>query len=201
LVTFSFGEVSIIETLRNEVNTLEDNAIMLKVAAGDLDKMSLLFERHSRKLFAFLFHQSHKREASEDMVQNVFYRMLKYRHTFTAESNFTGWMYHIARNVIKDQVKKYDFATRYDPIDEHEEHIAGGTLADEQIEKKQARAGLYDAMRRLSDNNRELLTLSRFQHLKYSEIGEMMGISEGAVKVRIYRAMQELKNIYTEIER
>ena len=183
------------------MNTLEDNAIMLKIAAGDLDKMSLLFERHSRKLFGFLFHQSHKREASEDMVQNVFYRMLKYRHTFTAESNFTGWMYHIARNVLKDQVKKYSIAERYDPIDEHEEHIEGGTLADEQIEKKQARATLYDAMRRLSDNNRELLTLSRFQHMKYSEIGEIMGISEGAVKMRIYRAMQELKSIYTEIER
>lgn len=183
------------------MNTLDDNALMLKVKAGDLDRMSLLFERHNRKLFAFLFHMSHKREASEDMVQNVFYRMLKYRHTFTEESNFTGWMYHIARNVLKDQVKKYDIATRYDHIDDHEEHIAGGITADGYLEKKQARSELYDAMRRLSDASREILTLSRFQELKYSEIGNLLGINEGAVKVRVYRAMQELKNIYTKIER
>src|SRR6202000_2836526 len=142
--------------------------MMLKVKAGDLDRMGLLFERHNRKLYGFLFHMSHKREASEDMVQNVFYRMLKYRHTFTEESNFTGWMYQIARNVLKDQVKKYEIATRYDDIDDHQERIGGGITADEQIEKKQARAELYEAMRRLSDANREILTLSRFQEMKYS---------------------------------
>ncbi len=54
------------------------------------------------------------------MVQNVFYWMLKYRHTFTADRNFTGWMYHIARNVLKDQVKKYELSNRYDHIDDHE---------------------------------------------------------------------------------
>jgi RNA polymerase sigma factor (sigma-70 family) len=183
------------------LNALTDNAIMLKVKAGDLDRMGLLFERHNRKLFSFLFHMSHRREASEDMVQNVFYRMLKYRHTFTEDSNFIGWMYHIARNVLKDQVKKYQLATRYDHIDDHEEKIGGGVSADEYLEKKQAKAELYEAMRKLSDDNRELLTLSKFQELKYNEIGEMLGIAEGAVKVRVYRAMQELKNIYTKIER
>jgi RNA polymerase sigma factor (sigma-70 family) len=174
---------------------------MLKVKAGDLDRMALLFERYNRQLYGFLFHMSHKREASEDMVQNVFYRMLKYRHTFTEDSNFTGWMYHIARNVLKDQVKKYELSNRYDHIDDHEERIGGGVTADEQLEKKQARNELYSAMRKLSDDNRELLTLSRFQELKYNEIGQILGITEGAVKVRVYRAMQELKSIYTKIER
>ena len=183
------------------MNTLDDNAMMLKVKAGDLDRMGLLFERHNRKLYGFLFHMSHKREASEDMVQNVFYRMLKYRHTFTEESNFTGWMYHIARNVLKDQVKKYELSNRYDHIDDHEERIGGGVTADGDLEKKQARTELYEAMRKLSDDNREVLTLSKFQELKYNEIGQILGIAEGAVKVRVYRAMQELKNIYTRIER
>ena len=180
---------------------LDDSALMLKVKAGDLDRMSLLFERHNRKLFAFLFHLSHKREASEDMVQNVFYRMLKYRHTFTEESNFSGWMYQIARNVLKDQVKKYEIANRYEAIEDVEERIDGGTAADERIEKRQARAELFDAMRKLSDDNREILTMSRFQEMKHSEIGGILGINEGAVRVRIYRAMQELKNIYSRIER
>jgi len=186
---------------RTGLNTLDDSALMLKVKAGDLDRMSLLFERHNRKLFAFLFHLSHKREASEDMVQNVFYRMLKYRHTFTEESNFSGWMYQIARNVLKDQVKKYEIANRYEPIEAVEERIEGGTTADERLEKKQARAELFEAMRKLSDDNREILTMSRFQEMKHSEIGSILGINEGTVRVRIYRAMQELKNIYTRIER
>ena len=183
------------------MNALTDNAIMLRVKAGDLDRMGLLFERHNRALFGFLFHMTHRREASEDMVQNVFYRMLKYRHTFTEDSNFTGWMYHIARNVIKDQVKKYELSNKYDHIDDHEEKIGGGVTADEQLEKKQSRNELYEAMRKLNENDREILTLSKFQELKYPEIGEIMGITAGAAKVRVHRAIQDLKNIYLKMER
>ncbi len=174
---------------------------MLQVKTGDVDRMGLLFERHNRALYGFLFHMTHRREASEDMVQNVFYRMLKYRHTFTDESNFAAWMYHIARNVLKDQVKKYEFANKYDHIDDHEEKISGGTSADEQLEKKQARTELYEAMRKLSADDREILTLSRFQELRYPQVGEIMGITAGAARVRVHRAIQDLKNIYIKMER
>jgi DNA-directed RNA polymerase specialized sigma24 family protein len=56
------------------LNTLDDNAIMLKVKAGDLDRMGLLFQRYHRQLYGFLFHMTYQREASEDMVQQVFYK-------------------------------------------------------------------------------------------------------------------------------
>src|ERR1700749_2143609 len=105
---------------------------MMQVKAGDLERMSMLFERHHKPLFEFLFHLAQRREASEDMVQTVFYRMLKYRNSFTEESNFSGWMYHIARNVLKDQ--KFGLDGKYDMITIHEEKIAGGTLADERLE-------------------------------------------------------------------
>src|ERR1700743_2918329 len=117
---------------------------MLQVKAGDLERMSLLFERHHRALFGFLFTLTQRREASQDMVQTVFYRMLKYRKSFNEGSNFSGWMYHIARNVLKDQ--KYGLNNKYDPISAHEEKIAGGALPDEKLEKKQFRQQLYDAM-------------------------------------------------------
>jgi RNA polymerase sigma factor (sigma-70 family) len=170
------------------LNTLSDNAIMLRVKAGDLDKMGLLFERHNRSLYGFLFHMTYQREASEDLVQNVFYKMLKYRNTFTGHGEFAAWMFQIARNTLKDQ-------------DEMEEKIAGGISADEHLEKKQEKAGLYNAMAKLSDDHREVLTLSRLQELKYHEVGQILGITEVAAKTRAFRAMQELKNIYQKIER
>src|SRR5215475_1534421 len=79
---------------------------MLKVRSGDLDKMGLLFQRYHRQLFGFLFHMTQEREASEDMMQNVFYRMLRSRHTFTGDGEFRTWMYHLARNVMKDHLKQ-----------------------------------------------------------------------------------------------
>src|ERR1700748_3330799 len=114
---------------------------MMQVKAGELERMSLLFERHHQALFGFLFHLTQRREASEDMGQTVFYRMLKYRNSFHEGSNFSGWMYHIARNVLKDQ--KFGLNSKYDPISVHEEQLAGGTSADESLAKKQSRQQFY----------------------------------------------------------
>jgi RNA polymerase sigma-70 factor (ECF subfamily) len=167
---------------------------MLLVKAGDLEKMGLLFERHHKALFGFLFHLTQRREASEDMVQTVFYRMLKYRKSFTEGSSFSGWMYHIARNVLKDQ--KFGLNNKYDMILVHEEQLAGGIPADEQLEKTQSQQLLYDAMSMLRADDREILILNRMKELKYPEISEIMGITEGAARVRVSRAVEELKKIF-----
>ncbi len=174
---------------------------MLRVKAGDLDRMGLLFQRHYRALYGFLFHMTYQREASEDMVQTVFYKMLRYRESFTGEGEFMAWMYQIARNVLKDNAKKGSRQGMQQDITEIADTLPGDASADGHLEKKQANAGLYKAMEKLSADNREVLTLSRFQELKYSEIGQVLGITEGAAKVRAFRAMQELKDIYTKMER
>jgi RNA polymerase sigma factor (sigma-70 family) len=183
------------------LNSLADNTIMLKVKAGDLDKMGLLFERYHRPLYGFLFHMTYQRETSEDLVQQVFYKMLKYRETFTATGEFVHWMYSIARNTLKDQGKSLKQRIKHENTDDHSEKLSGGLTPEEQLEKKQAKLGLYKAMEKLSDSHREVLTLSKFQELKYQEIAQILDISEIAVKTRAHRAMQELKSIYEKTER
>lgn len=174
---------------------------MLRVKAGELDRMGLLFERHHRPLYGFLFHMTYQRQASEDMVQNVFYKMLKYRHTFTGQGEFVAWMFQIARNTLKDQAKKNKNKILQLSADQFEDKIAGGISADEQLEKKQDKEGLHKAMATLSQDHREVLTLYRLQELKYHEIGQILGITEVAAKTRAFRAMQELKSIYAKMER
>jgi RNA polymerase sigma-70 factor (ECF subfamily) len=56
------------------------------------------------------------------------------------------------------------------------------------------------AMDRLPEDKREILLLSKFQDKKYKEIGEILGCSEGAVKVKVFRALQELKEVYKKLE-
>jgi RNA polymerase sigma-70 factor (ECF subfamily) len=174
---------------------------MMKVKAGDIDQMGLLFERYNRQLYGFLFHMTYKREASEDMVQHVFYKMLKSSHTFTGSGEFVHWMYTIARNVIKDEAKKNKRYAYHDDVDDHADRIPGGTDTGHELDKKEQHRELYRAMERLSEEQREILTMSRFQELKHQEIAQILNINEGAVKVRVHRALSELKNIYLKVTR
>jgi RNA polymerase sigma factor (sigma-70 family) len=173
---------------------------MLKVRSGDLDKMALLFHRHHRPLFGFLFHMTRQKEASEDMLQNVFYRMLRSRHTFTGEGDFKTWMYFIARNVIRDHVKKTSRDPGSHDMNELADKIGADMRTDEQIERKLEIKALQQAMDSLSRDSREILILSRFQELRHEEIARVLDISVGAVKVRIHRAINQLKEHYQSSE-
>jgi RNA polymerase sigma factor (sigma-70 family) len=173
---------------------------MLKVKDGDIDKMGLLYERYHRQLYSFLFHMTRNKELSEDIVQNVFYRMLKYRKGFTGSGEFKTWMYHVARNTLYDHYRKDKRIPSHNNLQDFEEIIPDEHLADRQLEKEQELKTLERAMNNLSDGNRELIVLCRFQELRYNEIAQILNTTEGAIKVRVHRALNQLKNNYFKIE-
>lgn len=72
-------------------------------------------------------------------------------------------------------------------------------MMDENLKRKQEVALLKRAMARLPLEKRELLVLSRYQNLKYEEIAGILGCDIGAVKVRVYRAVRALGQIYFEL--
>ena len=125
------------------LDTLSDNALMLKVKDGDLDKMSLLFERYHKPLFGFLFRMTGERESSEDMMQNIFLRMLKYRNGFAGTGEFKTWMYHLARNVLNDHYTKNKKMPVHQKLTDIEEKIEGGVHAGHEMEKKQEMETLF----------------------------------------------------------
>lgn len=182
------------------METFSDNALMLKVKKGDIDKMGLLYERYNRQLFRFLFNMTRQKELSEDMVQNIFLRMLKYPDGFMGFGEFKTWMYHIARNTVYDHFRKVKRTPPHSDVREFEERIEGEQLTDGQLEKEQELKMLGTAMEQLSDENRELLILCRFQELKYIEIARILNTTEGAIKVRVHRALNQLKSNYLKIE-
>ena len=97
---------------------------MLTVRDGDLDKLGVLFDRHHKLLFNFFLRLTSSREASEDLVQEVFFRMLKYRHSYRGSSQFSFWMFQIARNARIDYFRKKREVNCGEDLD---------TLADEDL--------------------------------------------------------------------
>lgn len=172
---------------------------MLQVKDGQVGKMGLLFERYHRPLYAFFYHLNGQPQLSEDLVQTVFYRMLKYRHTFSGEGEFRTWMYHLARNVTIDEARKNKAARHHDDISDWQERIGGGTSADAELHQTQEVALLHQALARLPAEQREVLVLSRFEEMKYGQIAQVLDTTEGAVKVRVHRALGQLRDVYLKL--
>lgn len=188
------------KTPASPLETLSDNALMLKVKDGDLDRLGLLFERYKKPLFGFFYGMNKDAELCEDLVQNVFFRILKYRYLFRGEGDFKTWMFHIARNVNHDHYRKNKLG-KTESVDEWNERLGHSDIYTTQVQQDEELKMLSLAMDRLPEDKREILMLSKFQDKKYKEIGEIIGCSEGAVKVKVFRALQDLKAVYKQLEK
>jgi RNA polymerase sigma factor (sigma-70 family) len=172
---------------------------MMKVREGDLDKLGLLFERYKKPLYGFFYGMNKEQELSEDLVQNTFYRIMKYRHLFRGDGDFKTWMFHIARNVSHDHFRKNKL--KADDVEKWQERIGHNENRSSEMQHDEEQHMLSMAMDRLPADKREIILLSKYQEKKYKEIGEMIGCSEGAVKVKVFRALQELKAVYQQLEK
>ncbi|MCW9708346.1 RNA polymerase sigma factor [Aliifodinibius sp. 1BSP15-2V2] len=174
---------------------------MLKVKQGDLDKLGLLFERYNRRLFHFFYRLTHRRDVSEDLVQGVFERILKHRNTYTENGAFSAWIFQIARNLQIDHYRKNQkYQLTAQEVNWNQMEGAPGELPSME-EADTDMALLQQALSQLDNTKRQTLVLSRFEGFKYKEIAEIMDCSESAVKVRVYRALQELKVCMKELKR
>lgn len=172
---------------------------MLAVRDGELDALGELFERHHGPLFGFLVKLTGNRPAAEDIVQTVFQRMLKYRHTYRDDGSFTAWMYHLARRCSADFFRKSNAAPHAtDPVD-LQQHVDDAPHAAQHAATRDDHELLRTALARLHHGDREVLLLSRFQELSFAEISGILECSVGAAKVRAHRALRELRDVYFEL--
>ena len=179
------------------MNTLTDNQLMMQVRNGDVDKLGMLFERYHKKLYNFFLRIAGNRNISEDLVQEVFLRMLKYRETYQGQSTFTTWMYKIAHNAHIDYFRKHKKAESIS--EDYKEPVSPDPVPEDQIEQSQEIAFILSALAKLPLRKREVLVLSRFHNLKYDEIAELLGCRTGTVKVHVHRAVKDLEKIYKEL--
>ncbi|HXW62033.1 MAG TPA: RNA polymerase sigma factor [Candidatus Acidoferrales bacterium] len=170
-----------------------DEEVMMMVRGGAGDMLGVLFDRYQTPLFSFYSKLTGDRAASEDLVQEVFLRILKYRHSYRPGTSFRPWLYKIARNAHLDQ------ARRRRPEVEFHPDMAPPVPHNDVAAASQEQALLHQALLELPEAKREVLLLSRFQGLPYSEVAELIGCQTGAVRVRVHRALQELREIYLRL--
>lgn len=167
---------------------LTNEELMATVSDGNLDMLKILFERHHMHVFNFLHKMCGDKMLSEDLTQDVFYKLMKYRTSYN-NGNFTSWMFTIARNSLKTHFRRNK---------ENHEDINSITysLTLLQDDNKADYSTLQKALATLPAADRELIVLHRFQGIRYQEIAAIVDSTPGAVKTKMSRAMKKLKSVY-----
>ena len=170
-----------------------DEELMLQVRNGAAEGLGVLFDRYQAPLFNFYLRLTGQRMLSEDLVQEVFLRILKYRSSYHPGNPFRAWVYRIARNARTDHLRKQHPQVTWEPE-------MSPTVQPHDPARQQESILLDRALMQMPEEKRELLVLSRLQELKHEEIAGLLGCEVGTVKVRVHRALQELKEIFHRLQ-
>jgi RNA polymerase sigma-70 factor, ECF subfamily len=172
---------------------LSDQDLMRIVQAGDYSPASEIYDRYSGRIYNFAFRFLKNAEAAEDATQEVFVKMLRHANQFHGDAKLSTWLFSITANWCRDYLRKADNRNKESDdvlvtLPAPSEHSPDRTLEQRENEQRVRRA-----LATLTAEQREAILLSRYQGLSYAEIAQIAGCSEGAVKTRVFRAMETLK--------
>ncbi len=175
---------------------LSDEFMMQKVKEGEVDRLALLFERYHQELYNFFLKFSRDRDLSSDLTQNVFYRILKYKNSYDDNKPFRTWMYMIARNTRIDAFKKNKISHQSDDLE-----VLKSFEADQvsEIENRESSELIKKALKLMNHEKRELVIMNFYLDMSTPEISKILDISENNTRVRLHRALTELRSIYNKI--
>ncbi|GLR17068.1 RNA polymerase sigma factor [Portibacter lacus] len=172
------------------MDLLTDESLINKVQNGQLDACGLLYMRYKKPLFNYFYNNIYDVTKSEDMVQTVFEKVIKYKKNFKGTGSFRSWLFTIARNTYIDDFNARKKNRSVDIMDHdfaHEEHGENQMLDQEESNL------LQKALRMLDDEKRELISMIKLNEMKYQQVADLYGLSLSNVKTKVFRIMQELK--------
>jgi RNA polymerase sigma-70 factor (ECF subfamily) len=148
-------------------------------------------------LFRVAYRIANSEEAAEDLCQEAFFRLYEKNMVFPNSEEAKYWLIRVVKNAAlnyakrKDRERKaYQKAFReYTRVEETGEHA---------LIKQETQAEIQEALEQLPENLRMVLILKEYGELNYKEIGRALGISEGNVKVRVFRARERLTGLLTK---
>lgn len=183
---------------------VSDEDLMMECRRGDMSAFELLVRRYQDALVNYIYHIINDYHRAEDLAQETFLRVFKSASRYEPKASFKSWLYTIATNLSKNEIRNRNRRNTYfiaDLVEEGETVYDSGFMADTRYqpdilyEKKERQQLIRKALNQLPENQRLALTLVTYQELSYEEIAEILKCSLGAVKSLIHRARQNMKKL------
>ena len=168
--------------------------IVARVLKGDRQSYALLVDEYKSPIYNLAYRMTGNLEDADDLTQETFIRAYQYLWRYDTSKKFFTWLYTLALNLIRNHFKKNKY-------NKSSEELSANLLADknpspetELIETQEISVYLL----RLEDESRALLIMKFYQGLTFEEIAQITGKSLSAVKMRIYRGLEKLKELLKE---
>lgn len=180
-----------------------DEVLMMRYQQGEVRAFEILLERHRKPVFNFLLRYVRTRATAEDLLQEVFLRVIKGAEKYQRQAKFTTWLYTIARNLCVDHSRrqKHRKAQSLDaPLtSDSDSGSLMDVIGDQQIgsDRRAVSSQLGDKLKAaidgLSDEQREVFLMREFLDMPFKEIAEVVGVPENTVKSRMRYALEKLR--------
>jgi RNA polymerase sigma-70 factor (ECF subfamily) len=184
-----------------------DAATMRRAAAGDEAAFTYLAEKYHRPIIHFLFRMVRNQAIAEELAQEVFLRVYRSRQSYRAEAKFTTWLYRIATNLAVNHARdtRNERAGQNVYLDAPDDEtgarpdVADGELsAEESLLRQERMKAIRAQVMALPERQRMAVLMHKYQGMDYREIGEVLKLSESAVKSLLFRAYQSLRETLKE---
>lgn len=183
---------------------------MIRYQRGEAKAFEVLISRHYQPIFNFLLRYTGSPATSEELLQDVFMRVIKGAEEYKQRAKFKTWLYTIARNITIDHARKQKFR-RHQSLDQpmggdpdgarlidrvRDERPEG--MADRRYTDQQFKVKLQAALDRMNEDQRLVFTLRQFQNLSFKEISKVVKVPENTVKSRMRYALEFLREALKE---
>jgi RNA polymerase sigma-70 factor (ECF subfamily) len=188
------------------ISSVPDRDLVKQAQQGDYSAFDTLVRRYQERVYATLYHMTSNHEDANDLTQEAFIKAYKALNTFKGDSSFFTWIYRIAvnktinflkgrRNKIHLSLNDLDFNAEHDPeiVAFVSENTPRRDLNLSELQEK-----LNEAMQKLSDVHRLVVTLHDVQGLSHDEISKIMDCNTGTVRSRLFYARQQLQGYLSD---
>lgn len=179
------------------VDAFEDINLVNNVLKGDVDSFNTIVSKYELMVLKFVYNMLKQKEASEDITQEVFITIYNKLYMYDKKFKFSSWILQIARNKTIDYIRKYN-KTYETNIDEAYD-LSSKEMSPEQIaEYKEAKEDIKDYIDSLNEDDKQILILRYSENLTFSDIAELLKMTESTVKRRYYRIRENYKTYASE---
>ena len=179
----------------------DDDALMLAFAGGDGEAFERLFRRHGGGLLTYLAHLTGERATAEDLLQEIFLRVVRRAREYRPDGRFRAWLHTIAHHALTDQRRRAalrPLASDAMETNDDGNELAGHADGDDPLLRVHARelgARIEAALARLPETQREVFLLRERAGLELAEIARVTGANLATTKSRLRYALAGLRRI------